>query len=841
MTAADDAITSLAGLVEARARRGPDAVVLRAPGREPLTARALHDLVGSFRTVLRERGVGPAGRVALVERNGPEAAAAFLAIAASAGCAPLNPASTRAELEFALADMRADAVALDAGSESPARALAAERGLPVIELGHEPDAPSGTFRVEGAGPSGRTPADLPSPDAVSLLLHTSGTTARPKLVPLTQRNLLASARNVAATLALAPGDVCLNAMPLFHIHGLVASLLASLRSGGSVVCAPGFDARRFADWGRESGATWTTAVPTIHQGLLARLEAEPGLLDGVELRFLRSSSAALPVPVLEALEDALRIPVVEAYGMTEAAHQMASNPLPPGRRLPGSVGPAAGPEVTVLDPAGNELERGQVGEVAIRGENVFAGYEASPAADAAGFVAGWFRTGDEGWLDDDGYLHLRGRLKELINRGGEKISPLEVDSVLLEHPAVANAVTFAVADARVGEEVAAAVVLAPERSATEREVQDFVVRRLAPFKVPRHVVFVDDIPRGPTGKVQRTTMASQLGLELQGAAVSATSTGFESQLESALARLWADALGLDVSEVRVDDDFFALGGDSLGGAALVARARDLLGRPDIPLISIVRSPTIAAFAAELLADEPPGEGALVRFGRETGSKLFFVHGLFGDVIGFAALAARLPDAIELVGIRAPELYGGAPGPADVASIAWDYLAAVREDQPHGPYLVGGFCMGGPVAIELARLLLADGERAGVVLLDPRMRPPRDLRSLGWTVRRRLGDGGLGAALHRRLRSPAGAGHRSPAWERLERARNAYRLKPLDAPAILIRAADFDGMGVPLDRWRRGLPRLAATPGLESTHGLLFYAPQVDEVAAVVGAAAAGLL
>ncbi len=430
-------------------------------------------------------------------------------------------------------------------------------------------------------------------------------------------------------------------------------------------------------------------------------------------------------------------------------------------------------------------------------------------------------------------------MKELINRGGEKISPLEVDSVLLEHPAVAKAVTFAVADARLGEEVAAAVVLAPERSVTEREVQDFVVHRLAPFKVPRRVVFVDDIPKGPTGKVQRMAMSSLLGLEPQGAAVSATSTGLESPLESALVRLWADALDLRFTDLRVDDDFFALGGDSLRAAAVVARARDLLGRPDIPLISIVRSPTVAAFAAELLDDEPPAGGALERFGRETERTLFFVHGLFGDVIGFAALATRLPDGIALVGIRAPEIYGGGPGPADVTSIAREYLAAVREEQPHGPYLVGGFCMGGPVAIELARLLLADGERVGVVLLDPRMRPPRDLRSLGWTIRRRIGAGDLAGALSRRLRPAPEAGRPegcwSPAWDRLQRARNAYRLEPLDAPTILIRAADFDGMGVPLARWRTGLPQLVATPVLESTHGLLFYAPHIDDVAAAVGA------
>ena len=268
----------------------------------------------------------------------------------------------------------------------------------------DPGAPSGTLRVTGPGSVAGTEEEVPTAAAIALLLHTSGTTARPKLVPLTQRNLLASARNVASTLGLVPDDICLNTMPLFHIHGLVAALLASVWSGGSVFCAPGFDAHRFPQWSRDARATWSTAVPTIHQSLLARLEAEPTWLDDTRFRFLRSSSAALPVPVLVGLEDALGVPVVEAYGMTEAAHQMSGNPLPPGRRLPGSVGPAAGPEVTVLDPDGNEVERGEVGEVAIRGENVFTGYESNPAANEASFTEGWFRTGDEGWVDDDGYL-----------------------------------------------------------------------------------------------------------------------------------------------------------------------------------------------------------------------------------------------------------------------------------------------------------------------------------------------------------------------------------------------------------------------------------------------------
>jgi len=297
-------------------------------------------------------------------------------------------------------------------------------------------------------------------------------------------------------------------MPLFHIHGLMAGLLAPLSAGGSVVCTPGFDAFKFHGWLDELRPTFYTAVPTMHQMVLAR---NPARLD-TSLRFIRSSSASLPRPVLEDLRQRFGVPVVEAYGMTEATHQMTGNPLPPGITKPGSVGLPAGVEVAILDDANQVLAHGARGEVSIRGATVVDGYENNPEADAKAFTAGWFRTGDEGMIDEDGYLFLTGRLKEQINRGGEKISPLEIDEVLLEHPAVAEAVAFGIPHDKLGEEVGAAVVLAPGASATERELRDYVSGRLAAFKVPKRIVFVDEIPKGATGKLQRMGLATQLSL-----------------------------------------------------------------------------------------------------------------------------------------------------------------------------------------------------------------------------------------------------------------------------------------------------------------------------------------
>jgi oxalate---CoA ligase len=301
-------------------------------------------------------------------------------------------------------------------------------------------------------------------------------------------------------------------MPLFHIHGLIAATLSSLAAGASVSCTPGFNALKFFTWFDEVRPTWYTAVPTMHQAILARAGRNLESIEAGRLRFVRSSSASLPPQVMIELEETFGVPVIEAYGMTEAAHQMASNPLPPAPRYAGCVGLAAGPELGIMDEAGQLLPPGALGEVVIRGENVTTGYENNPSANASAFTNGWFRTGDQGTLDEAGYLRLTGRLKELINRGGEKISPLEVDAVLLDHPAVEQAVTFGMPHSMLGEDIAAAVVLREGASTSERDIRDFVAVRLASFKVPRRVLFLTEVPKGPTGKVQRIGLAKQLGI-----------------------------------------------------------------------------------------------------------------------------------------------------------------------------------------------------------------------------------------------------------------------------------------------------------------------------------------
>ncbi|HEY7503035.1 MAG TPA: AMP-binding protein [Gemmatimonadales bacterium] len=588
-------------LLACQAQTRPDAIALRAPGRLPLSYARLLECVGNIVAALNAAGVGRGDRVAIVLPNGPETALAFLGVASGATAAPLNPSYRFEEFDFYLSDLAAKALIVSPGSDSAAVRAADGLGIPVLELSVAPGA-----ALESLSLTGRLAEDPPAapgwaePGDIALVLHTSGTTSRPKLVPLTQANLCASADNVRAALNLSSADRCLSIMPLFHIHGLVGAVLASIAGGAEVVCTPGFYATDFFGWMDEFRPTWYTAVPTMHQAILARASQHEEVIRQTRLRLIRSSSSALPPQVLSGLEGAFGAPVIEAYGMTEAAHQMASNPLPPRRRKPGTVGIAAGPRIGIMDAEGHLLPPGAQGEVVIRGPNVTRGYESNAEANRAAFTDGWFRTGDQGHLDDDGYLTLTGRLKEIINRGGEKVSPREVDEVLMDHPAVAQVITFAIPGGPLGEEVGAAVVLQPAKGTTEREIRDYAATRLADFKVPSTIVFLDEIPKGPTGKPQRIGLAARLGLgpaTVQDSQPRRPYLAPRTPVEDLLATLWSDVLG--VERVGVDERFLDLGGDSMLATRLVSRIRQEL-RLELTMRALFDAPTVAEQAGVVL-------------------------------------------------------------------------------------------------------------------------------------------------------------------------------------------------------------------------------------------------
>jgi acyl-CoA synthetase (AMP-forming)/AMP-acid ligase II len=531
-------------------------------------------------------GIGRGDREGIVLPQGPELA--FLAIACGATAAPLNPAYLENEFGFYLGDLQAAALVVMAGEATPARLAAAALGVAIIEMVLRPE---GGFDLVGASQGMAKRAGMAEAEEVALVLHTSGTTSRPKMVPLSHGNLCASARNIGAAIELNESDVCLNVMPLFHIHGLAACLLASLAAGGSTVCTRGFEVSRFSGWLEEWRPSCYSAVPTMHQAVLANLQERGRLTVENTLRLIRSSSAALPPSVMGALEEAFGVPVVESYGMTEAAHQMASNPLPPRARKPGCVGLPAGPEVAILDSAGTRMDAGTTGEIAIRGANVTRGYHGNAEANGAAFHDGWLRTGDQGYFDPDGYLFITGRLKEQINRGGEKISPREVDEVLLTHPLVSQAVAFAVPHPSLGEDVAAAVVLRPGAVTTEADLRSFVLDRLPAFKAPSRIVIVPDIPRGPTGKIQRIGMAGQLAGFLA-TEYEATASAMEMRIEE----MFSEVLGCPPA--GREGDFFMLGGDSLRATQVLTRLSQSLAL-ELPTPLLFRLPTPALLACEL--------------------------------------------------------------------------------------------------------------------------------------------------------------------------------------------------------------------------------------------------
>jgi acyl-CoA synthetase (AMP-forming)/AMP-acid ligase II len=488
-------------------RGAPDAPALLAPGREPMTFGSLRDNVCRLAERLAALGFGRNDRIAIVMENGPDLVLALLAAAACGTAVPLNPKYRADEFSFYYGDGGVKGLIAAPGAVPDAFG-AATPGMTVI---HAVAGPSRELRFDPVGPA--RPArrlEAPGPDDIAILLHTSGTTKQPKRVPIRHRNLAASAANVVRAYDLTEKDVSLCVMPLFHIHGICASLLAPLSAGGSTVCPPPFDALRFWGWVDAFRPTWYSAVPSMHQMLLARAERNTDIINRNPFRFIRSCSSSLSPTVMARMEELFGAPVTEAYGMTEAAHQMTSNPLPPGARKPGTVGFGQGVQVAIMDEVGTLLPSDMLGEVVVRGLNVVDGYENNKEANDAAFVRGWFRTGDQGIMDADGYLTITGRLAERINRGGEKVSPLEIDHVLLRHPAVGEALAFGVPHPTLGEDIHAAVVL--RGAATEEELRRHCAALVADFKVPARIHFMDSLPYVGTGKLRRNVMAKALAL-----------------------------------------------------------------------------------------------------------------------------------------------------------------------------------------------------------------------------------------------------------------------------------------------------------------------------------------
>jgi len=831
-----------------------------------LTYGQLLNQIEHIGETLGAAGIMATDRVALVASNGPDMIAGFLGIAAVAACAPLNPSYTAAEFEFFLRDLQPRLLIIENGLSPPVRGVAQALGIPVWVFVRG-SVMAGEFAFTGRAAQSAAPARFAGEDATALVLHTSGTTSRPKMVPLTQRNLCHSAFNIALSLDLGTLDRCVSFMPLFHIHGLIGAVLSTFASGGSLICVGDFDAAAFFGWLGEFRPTWFTAVPTMHAAVLARADRADRPVQEHSLRFIRSCSAPLPLSTLNRLESFFRVPVIEAYGMTEAAHQIASNPLPPGRRKYGSVGIATGTDIAVVSAGGASLQSGEAGEIVIRGTSITDGYLGGDPSES-GFIQDWLRTGDLGWLDRDGYLFISGRIKEIINRGGEKVSPREVEEVLLGHPEVAEAIVFAVPDARLGEEVGAAVVL---RSGVirldEKLLRDFAGAALASFKVPRHVVFVSEIPKGPTGKPQRRGLAERLNVGMAAPPPMPLIANRDLSLEAALLSIWCEIL--DLENLSAEDNFFAVGGDSLAALKMLLEV-ERRHHAVLTIADLLNAPTVNSLAGlieQIRSGEPRSRIAVIQqgqarpafFGIGAGPRFRELAKLLGPDQPF--LAPTYPDPVEL------------PRPCRLQDIARHHVGTIRAVQRRGPYFLGGWCVDGVVAYEIAQQLRAAGELVALlVLFDPSVEVDigslsciasalvkirkitgtfsYHLRALAaqptWAdimryasrhlhrIGERLHDGCLYFyfCLHGR-RFPDRVGWRVVSAVQ-HRIAAKYELRPYDGPVLLLsRSVRRPGTGLAQQIWHRLVQGPLEVHQIEGDHGDMFELPQVALTAEIL--------
>jgi oxalate---CoA ligase len=708
--------TTLGAAIRSRAEMQPDQPAIIASGLAPLSYRELHDVIGSVRGTLRASGFGRSARIAVAMPNGPQAALAIVAVSCSVVSIPLNPKQTLREIETGFAALRPDAVLLEKGDDSDVRRAAERTGVKIIEatvsktgtIGFTIEPPTGASSVSD-GP------DEPDPDAPAFILQTSGTAAEPKLIPFSHRNMLAAAARLQAWFNLTPKDRCLSVSPPFYSHGLKVTVFTPLLTGGTTAFPT--DASRFdyAEWFTDLKPTWYSAGPTLHRLVFDQAQSRAGAKTGHSLRFILSGGAPLPSVVLEGLRDALDVPVVEHYGSSEAA-QIAANLPQPGRSKLGTCGVPWPGTVIIAGEDGEPLPPGKLGEILVGGPTLISGYLNAPDLNRASFVNDWFKTGDLGSLDRDGFLTLHGRISDVINRGGEKISPLEIDEALMRHPAVAEAAAFAVPHSRLGEDVAAAVVLRNGMTTTPVELRRYLQDQLAPFKIPRRIVVQDQLPKGKTGKVLRRQLSDSSLEKPEAGKQTASPHALENPAAAGtlviqMTELWERLL--QKAPISPDEDFFDLGGDSLLAVEMLFELEQLTGRT-IPTSILFEARTIRQVAQKLQTmDIQPQPIVKMNAG---GGLTPIVH-FHGDYNGGGLYAARLAKFLgedQPLYVVAPHDLGEEPNPLTITAIAADRLPLVRAAQPKGPYRLSGYCLGGLVAFEVARTLIAAGEKVEMV-------------------------------------------------------------------------------------------------------------------------------
>jgi oxalate---CoA ligase len=699
----------------------PDHAAVVSTGFAPLSYRELQCLIDEVRVALRAAGFGRRARIAIAIPNGPHAALAIVAVACSAVSIPLNPRQTLREIEICLAALRPDAVLLVKGDDCAAKQAAEEIGITIIETTQSTEGALGFSIGEPQTSTAAAPdePDEPDPDAPTFILQTSGTTSEPKLIPFSHRNMLAAAARLQSWFDLTPQDRCLSVSPVFYSHGLKVTVFTPLLTGGTVTFPTDASKFDYVEWFGILKPTWYSAGPTLHRLIFDQTQSRADAKTGHSLRFILSGGAPLPRNVLDGLQRALGVPVVEHYGSSEAA-QIAANLPPPGRSKLGTCGVPGPGIVSIVGEDGCQLPPGEQGEVLVGGPTVISGYLNAPELNRESFVNGWFKSGDIGSIDEDGFLTLHGRKNDLINRGGEKISPVEIDDALMRHPAIAEAAAFPIPHSRLGEDVAAAVVLRPGETATSVELRRYLQDQVASFKIPRRIVIRDRLPKGTSGKVQRRRLTEsweEMSAALPNILTPQLVENAPDPLANGLLIIWERLL--KTAPLSIDDDFFEKGGDSLLAVEMLLEVESLTGQK-IPSSILFEATTIRQLARRLSASGRLRPKPLIQMNSSgTRPPLIYFHGNFHGFGHSAITLAKLLGADQPLFVIAPHGTEDEPIPLSIETMAADRLRLILNAQPEGPYRLGGKCLGGIVAFEVARMLIAAGKEVEmVVMLDP---------------------------------------------------------------------------------------------------------------------------
>jgi amino acid adenylation domain-containing protein len=593
---------SLFTIISQQAENNPHKIaIIDSLSKQSFTYLQLKNHTESIVINLQNLGYSSTDRIATLLHEGIEMALMFLAISHFATHIPMNPAYQKEEVISYLEILNCQTLIVDGNTDLETIKLAKQKGFKVLQLEFKVNQKTIGFSLkEEKIASSLINNNNTNTSNTVLILLTSGTTSQPKIVPLTHTNINTATKNICETLQLTSEDCTIAVMPFFHIHGL-STLFATILSGGSIICLPEFTTEYFALSFQEFQPTWYSASPTIHQVILDYLNNNPEIIKHSKLRFIRSASAPMSVKLIEALEKLLQIPFIESYGMTEASPQIASNRF--NHRKLGSVGQPINVEVGIISEDGHFFSEGETGEIVVRGENIINGYENNTLANEQSFIDGWFKTGDLGYLDEEGYLFITGRCKDIINHGGEKISPQEIETVLLNHPAVADVLCFPIPHPVLGENVGAVITLQSGFETADdffkrqliQIIREFVAQKLTYFKVPQTILIVPNIPKSLNGKIKRNNLAEKYCLAGIKNNLSAEKPDYNSLtlVEKELVKIYSEVLKID--NININDNFFSLGGDSLNATQIITRINNIF-QVNITIVNLFAKQTIKNLA-----------------------------------------------------------------------------------------------------------------------------------------------------------------------------------------------------------------------------------------------------